>query len=222
MILMSTRANFDHNLKQLKEMQLEMAGKAQEAIKKAMLSLLNQDLSLAKAVINGDNVIDDLELEIHDKALLLIARESPVATDLRKINVALKVSSEVERMGDIAVNIAKSTLHIGKEKHIKELIDIPHMMEIALDMVSEAITAFYTEDIAIAKKCAEKDDQVDKMFGSLIHELLGYIPSNPNAVNQIIQLAFVCRFIERIADHSTNIAENVIFLVTGKRMNLNE
>lgn len=220
--MMSTRAHFDQNLKQLKEMQLDMAGKAQDAIKKAMLSLLNQDLDLAKTVVNGDNAIDDLEHEIHDKALLLIARESPVATDLRKINVALKVSSEVERMGDMAVNIAKSAIHIGKEKHIKELVDIPQMMEIALDMVSEAISAFYSEDISVAEKCAEKDDQVDKMFGSLIQELLGYIPKNPNATNQIIQLAFVCRFIERIADHSTNIAENVVFLVSGKRINMNK
>lgn len=218
---MSTRSNFDNNLKQLKEMLLKMAGLSEQAIKDAMLALINQDIEKAKQVIEGDNEIDDLEHEINDKALLLIARESPVATDLRKINVALKVSSEVERMADMAVNIAKSVMHIGEEKHFKELVDIPYMIELALGMVSESITAFYSEDIILAQKCAEKDDDVDKMFGSLIQELLGYIPQNPNATNQIIQLAFVCRFIERIADHSTNIAENVIFLVTGKRVDLN-
>ncbi|MGG1677418.1 phosphate signaling complex protein PhoU [Neobacillus sp. NRS-1170] len=218
---MSTRANFDNNLKQLKELLLKMAEKSEHAIKEAMIALINQDIEKAKLVINGDNEINDLEHEINDKALLLIARESPVASDLRKINVALKVSSEVERMADMAVNIAKSAVHIGEEKHIKELVDIPNMMEKALDMVAESITAYYSEDITIAKKCAEKDDEVDKMFGRLIQELLGYIPQNPNSTNQIIQLAFVCRFLERIADHSTNIAENVIYLVTGQRVDLN-
>jgi len=218
---LSTRSNFDNNLKQLKELLLQMANKAEFAIKEAMIALINQDMEKAKLVIDGDNEIDDLEHEINDKALLLIARESPVATDLRQINVALKVSSEVERMADMAVNIAKSAVHIGNEKHIKEMVDIPNMMEMALDMVSDSIKAFYSEDITLAKSCAERDDQVDKMFGSLIQELLGYIPKNPNSTNQIIQLAFVCRFIERIADHSTNIAENVIYLVTGKRIDLN-
>lgn len=221
MTKLSTRSNFDNNLKQLKELLLQMANKAEFAIKEAMIALINQDMDKAKLVIDGDNEIDDLEHEINDKALLLIARESPVATDLRQINVALKVSSEVERMADMAVNIAKSAVHIGNEKHIKEIVDIPNMMEMALDMVSDSIKAFYSEDITLAKSCAERDDQVDKMFGSLIQELLGYIPKNPNSTNQIIQLAFVCRFIERIADHSTNIAENVIYLVTGKRIDLN-
>ncbi|WP_191269475.1 phosphate signaling complex protein PhoU [Neobacillus kokaensis] len=218
---MNTRSNFDESLKELKSMQLKMAGEAETAIKNAMLALLNQDIELAHSVINGDNVIDDLEYEIHEKALMLIARQSPVAKDLRRLHVALRVSSEVERLGDIAVNIAKSAVHIGNEKHVKELIDIPHMMEIALEMLTDAITAFYSEDSAMAQKCAEKDDQVDKMFGELVQELLTYIPQNPDFTNQIIQLAFVCRFIERMADHSTNIAENVVYLETGKRYNLN-
>jgi phosphate transport system protein len=218
---MNTRTNFDNNLNQLKELLLKMAGKAENAIKDAMIALINQDIELAKQVIDRDNEVDDLDHEINDKALLLIARESPVAKDLRKINVALKVSSEIERMGDMAVNIAKSAMHIGKERHIKEFVDIPNMMDVAIEMVRDSITAFYAEDTVLAKRCAAKDDLVDKMFGMLIQELMIYIPQNPKSTNQIIQLAFVCRFIERIADHSTNIAENVLFLVTGKRYNLN-
>lgn len=218
---MSTRSQFDQNLKELKQLLLSMAGKAEQAIKDSMIALINQDIKMAEQVITGDNEIDDLDHEINDKALLLIARQSPVAKDLRRINVALKVSSEVERMGDMAVNIAKSVLHIGNEKHIKDLVDIPQMMEMALEMVSESISAFYSEDVNLARACAEKDDKVDAMFGKLIPELLELIPGHPNATNQIIQLAFVSRFIERIADHSTNIAENVIFLETGKRYDLN-
>ena len=218
---MNTRANFDQSLQELKTLQLKMAGEAETAVKNAMLSLLNRDVELANKVINGDHLIDDLEYEIHEKALMLIARQSPVAKDLRRLHVALKVSSEVERLGDIAVNIAKSTVQIGNEQHVKELIDIPQMMEVALEMLTDAITAFYSEDPALAKKCAQKDDQVDKMFGELVQELLTYIPKNPDFTNQIIQLAYVCRYIERIADHATNIAENVVYLETGKRYNLN-
>ncbi len=186
-----------------------------------MSAFISQDLEKAKQIIEADNEIDDLDHDITEKALFLIAKESPVATDLRKINVALKVSREVERMGDKAVNIAKSAMHIGKERHIKEIIDIPKMMDLALEMVTDSITAYYAEDIDIANSCAEKDDQVDKMFGRLVQELMIYIPENPKSTNQIIQLSFVCRFIERIADHSTNIAENVVYLVTGKLYNLN-
>lgn len=218
---MHTRSNFDSNLKELKEMLLDMAHKAETAIKESMEALVNQDLEKAKRIIEGDNVIDEMEHEINDKALILIAKESPVATDLRKIIVGIKTSSEVERIGDMAVNIAKSTLHIGKERPIKEIIDIPRMMDLSLEMFTNALTAFYSEDVVLAKRCAEKDDQVDEMYGKLIHELMGYIPENPNATNQITQLAYVCRYIERLADHSTNIAENVIFLVTGKRYDLN-
>lgn len=218
---MHTRSNFDSNLKELKEMLLDMAQKAETAVKQAIQTLVNQDIEKAKQIIEGDNIIDKLEHDINDKALVMIAKESPVATDLRKIIVAIKISSEVERIGDMAVNIAKSTLHIGLEKQIKEIVDIPKMLDLSLEMFTDALTAFYSEDVVLAKKCAEKDDQVDEMYGKLIQELMGYIPENPNATNQITQLAYVCRYIERLADHTTNIAENVIFLVTGKRYDLN-
>jgi phosphate transport system protein len=218
---MSTRTNFDNQLSQLKDMLLEMARKSENAIKEAMNALIYQDLEKAKEIINSDDSIDELEHEINTKAIVLIAKESPVATDLRRIIVALKVSSEIERIGDLAVNIAKSTLHIGKEKHIKEIIDIPKMMAMALEMLSDSLTAFISEDINLARQSAGKDDQVDEMYGKLIQELMGYIQMYPSSINQITQLAFVSRYIERLADHTTNISENVIFLATGKRYDLN-
>ncbi|AIM15611.1 MULTISPECIES: phosphate signaling complex protein PhoU [Neobacillus] len=218
---MSIRSHFDKNLAQLKQMLVDMASQSENAIKEAMFSFFNQDMKKAKQVIARDYEIDEMEQEIHNKALQLITRESPVAKDLRKINVAIKVSSEIERIGDMAVNIAKSVIQIGKEKPVKEFGDILKMMELSLDMVRDALTAYYTEDISIAYQCAEKDDEVDQTFGKLVQKFLSYTPQDPNGMNQIIQLAFVCRFIERIADHSTNIAENVIFLETGERKNLN-
>lgn len=218
---MNTRSNFDSNLLQLKEMLLQMARRSENAIKESIEALINQDIAKAEMIINGDDEIDQLEHEINDKAIVLIAKEAPVARDLRKIIVALKISSEVERIGDLAVNIAKSTIHIGNEKHIKEIVDIPKMMDMALEMLSESLTAFYSEDTELAKRCAEKDDNVDEMYGKLIRELMGYIQQYPQNINQITQLAFVARYIERLADHATNISENVIFLVTGKRYDLN-
>jgi len=218
---MQTRSNFDNNLAQLKKMVLDMAGKSETAIKDAIESLIKQDLEKAESIIKFDNVIDELEHEINNKAIILIAKESPVASDLRKIIVALKISSEIERIADNAVNIAKSTLHIGTEKHIKEIVDIPIMMDLALEMLSESLHAFIEEDVELAKSCAQKDDKVDEMYGKLIRELMGYIQKYPAQTNQITQLAFVCRYIERLADYSTNIAEHVIYLVTGKRYDLN-
>jgi phosphate transport system protein len=219
---MSTRSKFDSKLVSLKEKLLKMEKLAETAVRNSLSALINQDLEKANQVIEDDNAINALEHEIHDMALLLIARESPVAKDLRTLNVALKVSSEVERMADMAVNIAKATLHIGNEKHFKEILDIPKMMDHALEMVTMSVKAYVDEDVMLAQKCAERDDVVDNMFGNLVHELISKVPENPSATNQIIQLAFVCRFIERIADHSTNIAENVIYLVTGKHFDLNE
>ncbi|WP_144562240.1 phosphate signaling complex protein PhoU [Neobacillus bataviensis] len=218
---MNTRLNFDSNLKQLKDMLIDMARKSEIAIKESINTLINQDIEKAKEIINNDTTIDELEHEINNKAIILIAKESPVARDLRKIIVALKISSEVERIADNAVNIAKSTLHIGQEKHIKEIVDIPKMMDLALEMLSDSLKAFLTEDVDLARKCAEKDDQVDEMYGRLIKELMEYIQKYPAQTNQITQLAFVCRYIERLGDHSTNIAEHVIYLVTGQRFDLN-
>ena len=218
---MNTRLNFDSNLKQLKDMLVDMARKSENAIKESIDTLINQDIEKAKEIINNDTIIDELEHEINNKAIILIAKESPVAGDLRKIIVALKISSEVERIADNAVNIAKSTLHIGKEKHIKKIVDIPKMMNLALEMLSDSLKAFLTEDVDLARKCAEKDDKVDEMYGRLIKELMEYIQKYPSQTNQITQLAFVCRYIERLGDHSTNIAEHVIYLVTGQRFDLN-
>ncbi|WP_433743158.1 phosphate signaling complex protein PhoU [Falsibacillus pallidus] len=218
---MNVRTNFDQNLKQLKELLLEMADISQKALRDSIEALKTQDLEKAKELIAGDNIVDRMDDEINAKAMALIAKESPVASDLRKIIVAIKVSSEVERIGDMAVNIAKSTLHIGTEKHIKNIVDIPKMAEMALDMLSASLASFYSEDVSLARDTAEKDDAVDTMYGELIQELMGYIPDHPTAINQITQLAFTCRYIERVADHATNISENVIFLVTGKRFDLN-
>lgn len=215
------RKNFDLNLKQLKDNLSEMAEAAKQSVNKSIEALKVQDLKLAEEVIELDATINSLENKINEQAIIMIAKEAPVASDLRKIIVAIKVSSDIERIGDLAVNIAKSTLIIGDDKLIKPIEEIPKMMNLALDMLQDVLTAFDKEDITLARQTAEKDDAVDEMYGKLVKELMHYIPLHPKKVNQITQLSFICRYIERIGDHVTNIAENIIYLVTGNRYDLN-
>ncbi|PFA62395.1 phosphate transport system regulatory protein PhoU [Bacillus sp. AFS015802] len=218
---MAIRRNFDNNLKELKDKLFDMADLAKTSLKESVVALKTQDIAKAEEIIKKDHVINQYDNEINNLAIILIAKESPVATDLRKIISALRICSEIERIGDMATNIAKSTLHIGNQKLIKPIEEIPKMLSIAEEMLEEALTAFYSEDAAMAKKVADRDDEVDELYGQLVKELMTYIPNYPNEISQITQLAFTCRYIERVADHVTNICENVIFLVTGERFDLN-
>ncbi|MGG3913417.1 phosphate signaling complex protein PhoU [Rossellomorea vietnamensis] len=218
---MSIRRNFDNNLKELKDKLFDMADLAKVSLKESVVALKTQDIEKAEEIIKKDHIINQYDNEINNLAIILIAKESPVATDLRKIISALRICSEIERIGDMATNIAKSTLHIGNQKLIKPIEEIPRMLSIAEEMLEEALTAFYSEDASLAKKVADRDDEVDELYGKLVKELMTYIPNYPNEISQITQLAFTCRYIERVADHVTNICENVIFLVTGERFDLN-
>ncbi|MCR8847153.1 phosphate signaling complex protein PhoU [Rossellomorea sp. SC111] len=218
---MAIRRNFDNNLKELKDKLFDMADLAKASLKESVVALKTQDIKKAEEIIQKDHIINQYDNEINNLAIILIAKESPVATDLRKIISALRICSEIERIGDMATNIAKSTLHIGNQKLIKPIEEIPRMLSIAEEMLEEALTAFYTEDASMAKKVADRDDEVDELYGQLVKELMTYIPNYPDEISQITQLAFTCRYIERVADHVTNICENVIFLVTGERFDLN-
>ncbi|MEI2665459.1 phosphate signaling complex protein PhoU [Rossellomorea sp. LJF3] len=218
---MAIRRNFDNNLKELKDKLFDMADLAKVSLKESVVALKTQDIEKAEEIIKKDHIINQYDNEINNLAIILIAKESPVATDLRKIISALRICSEIERIGDMATNIAKSTLHIGNQKLIKPIEEIPRMLSIAEEMLEEALTAFYSEDASLAKKVADRDDEVDELYGKLVKELMTYIPNYPDEISQITQLAFTCRYIERVADHVTNICENVIFLVTGERFDLN-
>ncbi|MFC0188188.1 phosphate signaling complex protein PhoU [Fictibacillus aquaticus] len=219
---MVVRENFQHQLDELKESIVKLAKMTEHALMESVIALKNQDLEKALEIIENDQRINILEDEINDAAILLIAKQAPVATDLRRIIAAIKISSDVERMADFAVNIAKSTIRIGSTPLIKPMEEIPKMAGIAIDMLSKSITAYVDEDVVLAKELADIDDQVDELYGKIIQELLGMMAQNPDYLAQITQLSFVCRYIERTADHATNIAESIIFLVKGKRYGLNE
>lgn len=216
----TTREQFQSELEQLKEEVIKMANLSGEALSKAVDSLFNQDIEQAKAILEEDKKIDELETEINEKSVLLIAKQQPVATDLRQIIMSLRVVTDVERMGDNAKNIAKATIHL--DKNLSAIPEgLKQMHEIAMDMLKTSMHAFKYEDITIASKLAETDDKVDKMYKHIVSELLGETATNPDKIQYIMQVAFCARYLERFADHITNIGESILYLVKGKNYNLN-
>ncbi len=200
----------------------EMGSLVEEAIAHSIEALKKQDLELAQAVVDGDDIIDDLEHEIEEKILELIATQQPMARDLRRVATLFKMISDLERMADYATSIAKITIRIGNQPLIKPLVDIPRMAVLSQKMVKQALDAYVREDIVLAEDVGRDDDEVDKLFGQIFRELLTIMMENPKTITQATHLLFVGRWLERISDHATNIAEEVIFLVTGEKKNLNE
>ncbi|WP_226667410.1 phosphate signaling complex protein PhoU [Metabacillus litoralis] len=218
---MSVREQFDFDLKNLRDKLIELGSVTEIALSKSIDALENQDIEQALQIIEDDYLANDLEEEINNMAMLLIAKQQPVATDLRRIIVALKIASDIERMADFAVNIAKSTIRIGKEPLVKPISTIKSMHKIATEMLSLSIKAFNEEDIVLAKKVADMDDQVDEMYGEVMRDVLELMKTKSEYLQQLTQLAFVGRYIERTADHATNISESIMYLVKGKRYDLN-
>jgi len=217
-----TRSHYQNALDALEKEILKMGSLVEEQISLSVISLAKQDSKLAQKVIDQDDIIDVLELEIEARILKLIATQQPMAKDLRRIAAGFKIIIDLERIGDNAVDIAKTTLRIGNEPLIKPLIDIPRMAEIAQNMLKEALDSYINEDIELAESLAAKDDIVDGLHAQIIRELLTYMLENPKNIKQGTQLMFVSRYLERIADHATNLGENVIYLVTAERKDLNE
>jgi phosphate transport system protein len=216
------RKNFEKELQVLKDKLSHMGALAEEAFKDSIESLKSQDLDLAEKVLAGDDAINQLEEEIEELVVKIIASQQPVASDLRKIMSALKITTSVERIGDFAVDIAKTTKRIGKEELVKPLKDIPAMAEIVQTMIREGLNAFIDENVVLAEEIANMDDQVDNMYAIVVQDLLKRVIDKPEKMDQIIQLAFVARYIERSADHVTNIAEGILYSVKGKRVDLNQ
>lgn len=218
---MAIRTTLDKDLDRLKELLVEMVNLSKTAVEKSVQSLAHQDIKLAEQIIQDDQKINELEEQIDNIIIQLIAQQQPVASDLRAIIAGLKISSDIERIGDLAVNIAKSIIHIGDGPLIKPIVDIPKMAEKALDMLNNVIKAYIEKDIKLAIQTAKADDEVDELYGKIIKELLKLMPNNPNSINQITQLAFISRHFERVADHTTNMAEHIIYMVKAKKVDLN-
>lgn len=215
---MSVRQNFDHDLEALRHELLNMGTFVGHAIQQAVQSLAKQDIELANRVIAGDDIVDDMEIAIEDKCMVLIATQQPLARDLRIIGAAMKISTDLERMGDHAYDIANVTLKLADKPLLKELVVIPRMASLAQQMVSDALDAYVRLDTQLAEQVCQADDEVDGLYDHVFRELLTYMMEDPRNIKQATQLLFVARYLERIADHATNICEWTIFLVTGQRM----
>lgn len=218
---MIRRLEFDKNLEELRNLLKQMGEHVIDALEGAVVSLQQQDVNRAQEIVQADIRLNAMEEQIMDIGSRLIITQQPVAKDLRRIIVAFKISSDLERMGDLALDVAKVTLRLQGQNLIKPLVDIPRMAEIVKGMTSEAITAYLDENTDLAHKMALDDDQVDHLYSSMINELYGYMVKQPDTVSQAMLLTLVGRYIERIADHATNIGESVVYLVTGKRPDLN-
>jgi len=218
---MTTRHHYSQELEQLQRMILRMGCMMEEALKKSMDALVNQDVALAREVIDEDDRLDDMELTIEDICAKLIAREQPVATDLRTILTALKIITDLERMADHAVDIAKIAIRLKDETYIKPLIDLPRMADIAIQMVKDSLEAYVEHDPEKAEEITRRDDVVDGINRQIFRELLTYMMENQKNINQATNFLFVSKYLERIGDHATNVCEWVIYAATGERKELN-
>lgn len=217
-----TRNYFDQELQELQVSLLKMSSMVEELLHNSVKSLKAQDVELARKVIEDDDLIDEMEFVVEDKCLKLIALQSPLAKDLRLIATALKIITDLERIADYAVDIARITIKLANEKYIKELIDIPRMSEIAVDMVKGSIDAYVNLDIEEAKNVAKMDDEMDALYKQIFRELLFIMMEDNNTVHQATYFLLISRYLERIGDHVTNICERIIHTVTSEHVNLNE
>lgn len=208
--------SFDEELGALKEKILLMGSKVEEAIRLAMKSLVGRDSKLARQVIQSDRDINDLEIEVDETCHRLLALHQPMAGDMRFITSAMKINSDLERIGDMAVNIAERALTLNEVAPLKPFIDIPHMAAIAQEMVKVALDSLVNRDADAAKKVCERDDEVDNLNDQIIRELISYMLEDRANIKRALDLILVSRFLERVADHATNIAEDVIYMVKGK------
>lgn len=211
-----SRENFTQKILDVKNDVLRMGTLVENSISSAITALKSQDLDLAREVCAKDDEINQLELEIERECMMLITLQQPLASDLRAIASALKIITDLERMADNAVNIAELVLEIGDEPFIKSLVDIPRMAEIAQEMIRMSLDAFVNEDAELAEKAARRDEEVDELYETILNDILNIITEKKEFIKQGTKLLFVGRYLERIADHSTNICERTIYMVTGE------
>lgn len=208
--------HLDEELKGLKVKLLEMAELAVESIKKAVKALKDRNVTMANEIFEIDRRIDQFEIEIEEKCIELIALRQPVGPDIRFLVGAIKINNDLERVGDHAVNIAQCILAIADKPHIKPLIDIPKMARMATDMLRDSLNSFIESDVVKAKKVCERDDRVDELRDQIFRELLTYMIDDPSTITRAMELILVSRNLERIADLSTNICEEVIYIAQAR------
>jgi phosphate transport system protein len=206
---------YETQLGKLRSCLLEMGGLVEDQITQAIRSLTERDAVLARATVERDHTVNRLDVEIDELSMKLIALHQPAARDLRLITTALKITTDLERIGDLATHIAERAIELAAEPPVKPYVDIPRMAALASSMVHRSLDAFVREDVELALEVCSSDDTIDRMHDQLFRELLSFMTDDPPAISRTMRLLFVSKYLERVGDHATNIAEMVIFLVRG-------
>ena len=210
------KRHFQEELEQLKTRLLEMGGLAEENVRLAVQGLVDRDRAIIDRVLEGDEPVNRLHIEIDSRCFKLFALHQPMAADLRTIVAAVKINTDLERVGDLAVNIAQAAQRYATHPPVKKLIDIPLMAEIAQDMLRDALDAFVRHDVDLAQHVLDEDDRLDALKTQIFRELLTYMLQDPATIEPALDLILVSRHLERIGDHATNVAEDVIFIVSAR------
>lgn len=211
-----TDRQYEEELNDLRQSILSMGGLVEKQIANAIQALVERDRALADATIQKDADVNALDVAIDDMCLRLLALRQPAGRDLRFITTALKITTDLERIGDRAVSISERAIELGAEPPLKPYIDIPRMADISLGMLRQSLDAFVREDPDMALAVCRSDDEVDKLNGQIFRELLSYMIEDPHTITRAMRILFVSKYLERIADHATNIAEMVVFMVKGQ------
>ena len=213
---MMTQRHFDEELADLKTKLLRMAAQTEDQIDQALTALVTRDSALARVVIERDHQINALDVEIDEESIRLLALHQPAARDLRLVTTAMKIATELERISDLSENVSERVIELNEEPQLKPYIDIPMMGNMARVMVKHSIDAFVKEDAQLARKVLTDDDYVDDLMEQLFRELLSFMLEDTRTISRAIRLSFIAKYLERMADHATNIAELVVYLVEGK------
>jgi len=212
------RTIFDNKIHELEDLLIKMGAKVEKIVDMSFTSLFERNDELAKMAIENDKEIDEIEIIIEKKCINIIALQQPLAKDLREIAAILKIITDLERIGDLAVNIARMSLKYSKEEFIKPLIDLPKMERLVRNMIRDSLNSFVKRDPELARKIAIMDDQVDDYYEKIYTELLEILANRHEVKREkIVELLFIGRYLERMADHVTNICERVVFMTEGKR-----
>ena len=211
-----TDQHYEAELKKLHVAILQMGGLVEKQIASAVAALVGRDDDTARRTIENDHAVNRMDVEIDDLCIRLLALHQPTARDLRLITTGLKITTDLERIGDMAVNLCERVLELNQEPQLKPYIDLPRMAQVAQSMLHESLDAFVREDVDLALKVCRDDDIIDGLNHQLFRELLSFMIEDPKTTTRGIRLLFVAKYVERIADHATNIAEMVVFMVKGK------
>lgn len=217
-----TRKTFDLHLEEMHADLLRMGSLVEKQIYECIEALVNQDIKTAEEIIKNDDIIDDMQKKIEDTAIKLIAMQQPIAADLRNIFTTIKIVTDLERMADHAVDIAKVIKRLKDEKYAKPLIDIPKIGNLVKNMIKGALDAYVDTNLDKAYEVCKMDDELDAIYKHVFGELLSMMRNDPKTINQATQFLFVCKYFERVGDRTTNICESTIYLITGEQVDLND